>query len=583
VNLASRPRVRQFVKGGPPGLSTWIPVPGDPNGSLRAAAGTVAVKLDGSQAWINVDGQTTWLLVAASGGSFVPKIVVNDDPSWNVTAAAGTVAVKSDNSQAWYNVDGGVRWAELDTRIKWTCDTLANIIDDFYRMRRWTDEGEWPLIIIRVGQPSLASDNESWEFTYVSGSVVVEVKRTNSYVPTPGALTLDISDLSDGDGVPDIIQGRFKDLVESSSSLRMSIAWGGDPNVAGYVLTDRHWPLDTKCFQNFLNIGNWGCLPNWSDGLFPLEQSQTRLSKVLYDADWQDGSTPHVVLHGLDPDKSYTFELYLDGGWGPGFDITVQPDGLPAQCQQTFHTYSVDESISEYLNFSADQGLLLGRRLGSPPPTPDTLTSGQLNVTFYDASDGYLGTKRIYWNTVVKTDADAQGKGGLAHATITLNSIDLSSLIGQTVAKVALQNPDGSPYQWLSSIALNQASSSHQVCHLRGGVSTDLGTIDLVGPNSVLTTGLAITVAEGDLLTLTFTYVSADPVMGTQVRSRGRLGPSLLWSNSLWRCDHAVLDPSAAPNLRDVTGATAANYKSLHVVASGPCEGGHLRVIEEPS
>src|SRR5512133_2293023 len=50
------PRANVPVQGGPANLDSWCVVGSDPSGVLVKAAGTVAVHVGGSSAWMNVDG-----------------------------------------------------------------------------------------------------------------------------------------------------------------------------------------------------------------------------------------------------------------------------------------------------------------------------------------------------------------------------------------------------------------------------------------------------------------------------------------------------------------------------------------------
>jgi len=67
MNLPSNPRVNRWVRGGPTLLRTWLTVLVNPNGVIRAAAGTIAVNYIGTLAWINTDGALTWAPLAWSG------------------------------------------------------------------------------------------------------------------------------------------------------------------------------------------------------------------------------------------------------------------------------------------------------------------------------------------------------------------------------------------------------------------------------------------------------------------------------------------------------------------------------------
>jgi hypothetical protein len=68
-----KPQEGVEVSGGSPGLRAWLVVESDPSGVLKAPAGQRAYLVDGTHAWDNVDGGTTWIPVeAGGGGAFIP-------------------------------------------------------------------------------------------------------------------------------------------------------------------------------------------------------------------------------------------------------------------------------------------------------------------------------------------------------------------------------------------------------------------------------------------------------------------------------------------------------------------------------
>jgi hypothetical protein len=68
-----KPRANAEVAGGPPGMPSWLTVMDDPNGVVRAPRGTRAFLVDGTQAWDNTDGGTTW--VPSGSSTEVPYVI----------------------------------------------------------------------------------------------------------------------------------------------------------------------------------------------------------------------------------------------------------------------------------------------------------------------------------------------------------------------------------------------------------------------------------------------------------------------------------------------------------------------------
>ena len=219
-------------------------------------AGSIVVSRDGTAAWVAA-GQsgsppvTTWL------------------PFANVEQAVSFVINN---------------WGNLNWLNNYTGD-LSVIHDDFLT-------GRFPALTCYCGQPSGAAQYDYFAFALsVTELLYVEVKKDDTYVQTEGRFTLDISDLSDGDGVPSTIQTRLKTVVEANSPIRMSGDSGGNPDVAFYVLTSGEGPDDQTNAASFTPEGTTWSVTSWGVGSTPLDVGMwpygvlnATLPRVLYDA-----------------------------------------------------------------------------------------------------------------------------------------------------------------------------------------------------------------------------------------------------------------------------------------------------------
>lgn len=97
-----------------PSISIPLAYAGNPNGAVTEPIGTVLIDTTNNQWWINTDGGTTWVGVAAGGGSgLIAPGVVN--PNGNITAAAGSTYFNTNNSTFWEKASGSgnTGWIQL--------------------------------------------------------------------------------------------------------------------------------------------------------------------------------------------------------------------------------------------------------------------------------------------------------------------------------------------------------------------------------------------------------------------------------------------------------------------------------------
>jgi len=346
---------------------------------------------------------------------------VDTDPNTtHLTRPTGAVVMLRDGSKGWIAAQpDGSFWIPI-ADLGWLSSNLS-IIQQYIGLLQY---GSYPQCDLYVSQPSEVADNDYFEFSLSPSQLFrCEFKRTGGFTPTPGAFTVDISDLSDGDGVPTTIQTRLKAVIEANSPIRMSADGGDDPNNAQYVNTGNpagfgpKGPSDQANMAHFASSPAEWTLSNWYLGTAPWLTFQAALARRLAESDFDTSVSGPVPDDETAGGLTITFK---NGGDAVGV-VTYSSTQLKADADaHSLGGSDVGGPVTSSVDMSALVGVTFDSvdiNAGIDGPAPwafgaDSFDKATSQLLFQFGSAGSIGTIDMQDGSSVSTPVAYTGTDG---------------------------------------------------------------------------------------------------------------------------------------------------------------------------